>query len=227
MTEKRTLGYIDTSTTTVAGQRNRIIATRTGAEITNVAGSLGAIMLARELVDKGPLSGVREFVADHVVRPYLDTWKHIGGAAKSIQTKDDTERLKQMNKQDQSRFYADLLIDYSAGFIGGAGGQIGGQMIFDDLASVPNIGPKNHAAVYGVDKAAQIGSIFLLNTALSKPSEQMQKSLAGVMQKSMGFDEESAKKNANFLVNFQIPNFVGAAAAVMAHLKISRNFKWN
>ena len=72
----------------------------------------------------------------------------------------------------------------------------------------------------------QLGTMILLNTALPKTSMRLQDGLASILHKQVGMDEDTARARANFLVNIQLANLVGAVAGVAMHHNLTKNLDW-
>lgn len=225
MSDKSTVLGRAMDPTTHRGQMMRIAVSRLGAEATNITCSFVGLMVA-ERVLRDQLEPLREFVTTHIVLPNLSLFEQAGRALPSLQTPDDTKALEALTPEKRAYSYADAIVNMSCAITGGFVGQIGGQMLFDHLTSVPNIGAKNHVKVAMVDRTAQLGVILGLNTIFAKPSIDAQKKIESLLQKTLGMDETEARTKADLLINWQVPNVVGALAAVVGHFHYSRPMKW-
>lgn len=210
---------------TQRGQLMRIGFSRLGAEATNITCSfIGLIVAERALREQ--FEPLRQFVTEHIVLPNLSLFEQAGHLLPSLQTPDETKQLEAMTPEKRAYSYADAIVNMSCAVTGGLVGQIGGQMLFDHVTSVPNIGAKSHVKVALIDRTVQLGVILGLNTIFAKPSIDAQKKIESILQKTLGLDEKDAHSKADLLINWQVPNVIGALGAVAAHFHYSRPMKW-
>lgn len=207
------------------GKLGRIGVARLGAEMTSSVAGLGGLILADSLLSQS-LEPLRQLITNRVVTPHLKEFEKIGNMLPSLQTPEDKAKLDAMSPDQRAHRFAKNIVDYSFAFCSGVTGQIVGQMIFDRLSGVPAMGTVAHGKVAMLDRSIQLGAIIGLNTILSRPSVEAQKAFAGVLQKTLGLDEETAKKHSNYLINWQLPNALGAVGAVASHYTISKGHAW-
>lgn len=225
MSDKGSIFDRMTNVNTRAGQLTRISTSRLGAEMTNIACGFGGLILAQSLL-KQPLEPVRDFVAQYIVKPNLSLFEKTGDYLPSLQTPDETKEMEAMTPDARARSYANAIVNMSVGIVGGLGGQIAGQMLFDRLTAVPNIGANRHVKVALIDRTVQLGVILGLNTIFAKPSIDAQKGLENILHKQLGLAKEEAHSSADYLINWQVPNVGGALAAIVAHFHYSKGMKW-
>jgi len=210
---------------TPEGQMGRIALSRAGAEFSSAVGGIGGLLLSESLL-RAPLDPVRHLVAKLIVKPHLKEFKRIAEQLPSLYTNEDKAQIEHMSDDKAAWEFSKALVDNGTAFAGSALGQMGGQMFFDKIASVPAASAKQHALIFVADKSIQIGAFFLMNTALSRPSVDAQYGVAAVLHKTLGMDRQQANEVSSYLINWQIPNVLGAAGAVAAHYNFSKAHTW-
>lgn len=208
-----------------ATKLKRIGFARLGAEGISIGCAMGGLMLSKSLLDQ-PLQPLKNFVADRLILPYINAYDNALDRLPSIQTPSDKDQLKGLSKHERAKRYADGMVDFSVALGAGFAGQIGGQILFDRVCHVPQMNNKSHLRVAFIDRSVQFGGVMLLNTLLARPSIELQHKLTNMLHKQFGMDVQHADDQASYVVNWQIPNVMGMAAAIAAHYAESKPMIW-
>lgn len=203
----------------------RIGFARLGAEGVSIGCAMGGMILSKSLL-QGPVEPVKSFVARYLVHPYIGAYDAVLDRLPSIQTPDDKAQLVGKSSMERAQVYANGIVDFSVGLSSGFAGQIGGQILFDRITHVPEMNRAGHIRIAAIDRSAQLGAVLMLNTLLSRPSIALQEKLTNILQKQTGADRDTADYQSSFLVNWQLPNLAGMAAAILSHYQESKNMHW-
>lgn len=195
----------------------RLTASRFGAEVTSYGAWFGAIALAEGLAAT-PLTDLKDFVAKHLVKPYLNYFEGAADAFPALEGPHNAEQRKNMTEDEKAGMLASMLVDYSIKFSAAIAAKTASLKLFDRMAGMPAL-PKQvwykdpHVrSVWMVDPVIQIGSFLFLNTAGKDLNHQMQGGMKDFLVNHFGVRPENAEVIARDNANFLLPNLLGFAA---------------
>jgi hypothetical protein len=173
-------------------------------------------------IPRGQLAG---FLGRHVVSPNLEKCEAlIDTFLPAIETKEDREHRKTMTRQERVDRIAKELADQGVEATGNFLLQMGGQSVFDNVfkaARDNELSVGQQAKVVFVDRAVQVGTVMVLNTALTKPNIKVQEYISRLYQHYFNVPPEEADERAARVVNERVPSLAGMVASIVAHRKYS------
>lgn len=175
--------------------------------------SLGALYYMDKLAPR-ETGYVKKVLSKNIVQPLLpvvDTadymlsglWKH------------SYEERKKMGAADRATEVTENLFNY--GLSGGLG--LAAKIIVRDHLNAKLGVPmsKSHGwSVLAVDEGMHIGTIVLMDTALSKKTNDVKEGISCMLQKSANMEKKKADELANYTVVWELPNAVGFLSGITA-----------
>ncbi len=153
-------------------------------------------------------------MVSHVVEPVVGGLDTLANALPALESDEETQTRHMLSRKERAYHYSDIAVDFGFKFAAGFLTQTFTQKILDDITIGGDLPQSAYLASTRWDKTVQLGSVILLNTLLSKPNEQVQDSIQGVMEKQLDMPEERANTIARDLINMHIPNLAGAATSI-------------
>ncbi len=200
----------------------KVAAVRIVSELAGSACALGSVAVL-DKVAPNQMKALDNVVAKTIVRPCLGTIEATLDTVMQGFKSAGHDKWREETPPDERAFsYAKSIVDTGLIMIPTAYiAQYVGQRGMERLLKVAEV---DFLSIKGPDYLTQIASMGLLNTVALKPSFQMQDALAEEM-KGWGIDDERARENARFFVNFTIPNFLGAGVGLAKNHTILKNLK--
>lgn len=190
------------------------------ARVATEAASRTAGQWVLSRLPKGALSNT---LGRYVVEPHLERCEAIIDTfLPAVETDKDKKKREHLTRPERVKRIADELSIQSVDAVSNFLFQMFGQQAFDWMVGVPGLGSLQQSKVVFVDRTAQLGSVFLLNTALLKPNLKLQEYLGSVLQKNWNMNKEQADDRATRLINETLPNAVGMVGSVLMHHKLSK-----
>ena len=192
-----------------------ITASRIVTEICSASIFLGAAHILNH--EKGLIPVKRAL--GHILEPVVPQLDRVVDNAPAMETDAETARRQAATPAEKAYIYANAFIDNGIR----TGLSVGSQVVlmrFLDNQLGMNIPSENKkggntpylcAALW--DQTVQLGSALMLNTVLSRPNEDIQRSLAGILEKK-GVAKEDAACLARDGMGWVLPNITGALAGI-------------
>ena len=171
----------------------------------------GVAMVGARNVTKDSLKSVDAFVAKNIVQPNIGFFNWLDEVFPAIMPKADD--WNQIDEKEKARRYANTTNDLAMGFSTGFAARALTQSAIDrHIFKVPQ---KNNTAYYKslafVDVPVQVGAMLFLQKLAPKWTNEAIDNVSEWLQNA-GMKHDAANNFANYLVNFQGPNGLGAIA---------------
>ena len=193
----------------------RITAARAGTEVVSRSGG-------HWLLGQLPKEQLSRLLAVHLIEPRLEQCERaLDRFLPGVETKEDRKARATMPRAERVDRIAREISRQGIEATGNFFIQLFGQQAFDWVAGVPGLGTKQQGKVVLADRAAQIGSVFLLNSLAVKPNLAAQAFVSKLLVTHFGTPQEHAEDLAVRLINDSVPSTLGMLASVAAHHRIS------
>ena len=193
----------------------RIAGARVGTEVLS---RTGGSWLFRHV----PSDKLSQVLATHVVEPRLEQCEQLlDQFLPGVETAEDRKERAGMSREERVNRIAREISRQGVEAAGNFVIQLFGQQAFDWVAGVPELGTKGQFKVVVADRAAQIGSVVLLNSVGTQANVAAQKMVSKLLMNHFGTPEDKAGDVAVRLLNDSIPSTLGMMASVLAHHRFS------
>lgn len=159
------------------------------------------------------LKPLKQFIS-YAVFPAVGGLDRLADALPALESDEETQARHALSHKERAYHYTDIGVDFGFKFAAGLFAQTTTQKWLDDLTIGGDLPQSTYLASAQWDKAVQLGSVILLNTLLSKPNEQVQDTIQGMMEKQLDVPEDRANTIARDLINMHLPNIAGAATSI-------------
>ena len=192
----------------------KLFAVRGAAEVVSIAAaSVGSIVVSDVLL-REPYKNLKTSLAEKFVLPNLEKYEKYLGEMPSIDPPE--EREERMHKSDHERAceITDKLVDvFGLKMLMGIAGQFIAQEVGLRALKVQDISRTENAISVAGDKFVNLLGIIYLNRGIPETAVKWQEATTKVLM-NVGLNEEQAREQASYAVNWQIPNAAGFLASV-------------
>ena len=211
------------------------------AEGTSMLTSLGVVALADIIIPKPIMQYGAQVLGKAVVEPFIDSIDHVmSSVCKLDECKTDTSK----SRQERAEQIGKGMIVFSAAYVISMGAKLATRRFWNtnvgDIAkTLKDITPAKLPAgtpfgqrlkhaftfqwvsphekmVFLADEGMHYGSLYLMNNQLAPMTDAMIRGTAKIVQKTTGADDKKAHEVATMWSVWEIPNILGAGAAITA-----------
>ncbi len=169
-----------------------------------------------------PSRQLESLLATHLISPRLEECEAaLDKFLPGVENSEDRKARANMTRDERVGRIARELSRQGIEATGNFFIQLVGQQAFDWVANVPSISTKQQTKVVVADRAAQIGSVIVLNSVGVKANLAAQKFVSGLLVKHFATPEHKAEDIAVRLLNDSVPSTLGLIASIAAHHRFS------
>lgn len=198
-----------------------------GDIVADVGARTGTYMLKHVLAM--PYNAALDMVTYGWVLPHLGQYEaKIDQLLPAVETATSREKRLSRPPEIRARKIAATMLDLGSDTAWGFVAQVAGQQVIDNwLLKSAQITRRQQSMVSMVDRAFQVGSFVMLNTAGADLSKSAQKNLAPMMQKiargvGVEMPEETAQEWASRAMNVNATGAFGTLGALVSHYNYAK-----